>query len=192
MCASPGASAAAHRARGPCVAASNAAAGGWRSPVPAPPSSTTAKRGRSSRRGRSGDAVTWRASPPSSSSPTLPRPAADVVAFVPGDRDRGLARGHVPAAALARSSPRPGRSRSPRFYAAGPGSPASATCTRAERRRECRARVLQPRELPAPHLSRRRRLHDGLDRDGVCDRAPSGGRPARRGRVLRASRAVVG
>jgi ComF family protein len=32
---------------------------------------------------------------------TLSRPDADVVAFVPGDRDRGLARGHVPAAALA-------------------------------------------------------------------------------------------
>ena len=32
---------------------------------------------------------------------TLPKPAAEVVVFVPGDRDRGLARGHVPAAALA-------------------------------------------------------------------------------------------
>lgn len=31
----------------------------------------------------------------------LPRPIADVIAFVPGDRDRGLARGHAPAAALA-------------------------------------------------------------------------------------------
>jgi len=31
----------------------------------------------------------------------LPRPAVDVIAFVPGDRDRGLARGHAPAAALA-------------------------------------------------------------------------------------------
>lgn len=32
---------------------------------------------------------------------TLPKPDADVIAFVPGDRDRGLARGHTPAAALA-------------------------------------------------------------------------------------------
>jgi predicted amidophosphoribosyltransferase len=32
---------------------------------------------------------------------TLPRPVADVISFVPGDRDRGLARGHAPAAALA-------------------------------------------------------------------------------------------
>jgi len=31
----------------------------------------------------------------------LPKPAADVITFVPGDRDRGLSRGHVPAAALA-------------------------------------------------------------------------------------------
>lgn len=31
----------------------------------------------------------------------LPAPAVDVIAFVPGDRDRGLARGHTPAAALA-------------------------------------------------------------------------------------------
>ncbi len=31
----------------------------------------------------------------------LPRPPVDVLAFVPGDRDRGLARGHTPAAALA-------------------------------------------------------------------------------------------
>ncbi len=31
----------------------------------------------------------------------LAKPEADVVAFVPGDRDRGLARGHTPAAALA-------------------------------------------------------------------------------------------
>jgi len=30
----------------------------------------------------------------------LPRPPVDALAFVPGDRDRGLARGHVPAAAL--------------------------------------------------------------------------------------------
>ncbi len=32
---------------------------------------------------------------------TLARPAADVVTFVPGDRERGRARGHVPAARLA-------------------------------------------------------------------------------------------
>ena len=31
----------------------------------------------------------------------VPRPAGDVISFVPGDRDRGLARGHIPAAALA-------------------------------------------------------------------------------------------
>jgi predicted amidophosphoribosyltransferase len=33
---------------------------------------------------------------------TLPRPAVDVLAFVPGDRDRELKRGHAPSAALAR------------------------------------------------------------------------------------------
>jgi len=32
---------------------------------------------------------------------TVPRPVGDVISFVPGDRDRGLARGHAPAAALA-------------------------------------------------------------------------------------------
>jgi predicted amidophosphoribosyltransferase len=32
---------------------------------------------------------------------TVPKPAGDVISFVPGDRDRGLARGHVPAASLA-------------------------------------------------------------------------------------------
>ena len=32
----------------------------------------------------------------------LPRPAADALVFVPGDRDRELRRGHAPAAALAR------------------------------------------------------------------------------------------
>jgi predicted amidophosphoribosyltransferase len=31
----------------------------------------------------------------------VPRPAVDMIAFVPGDRDRGLARGHASAAALA-------------------------------------------------------------------------------------------
>src|SRR4029077_13787660 len=31
------------------------------------------------------------------------RPEADVVTFVPGDRERGLKRGHVPAAGLARA-----------------------------------------------------------------------------------------
>jgi len=33
---------------------------------------------------------------------TLPRPSADALTFVPGDRDRELKRGHAPAAALAR------------------------------------------------------------------------------------------
>ena len=33
---------------------------------------------------------------------TLERPCVDLVTFVPGDRDRGLARGHAPAAELAR------------------------------------------------------------------------------------------
>lgn len=33
-------------------------------------------------------------------SESVPRPAGDVITFVPGDRDRGLRRGHVPAAAL--------------------------------------------------------------------------------------------
>jgi len=33
---------------------------------------------------------------------TLPRPAVDVLTFVPGDRDRELKRGHAPAGALAR------------------------------------------------------------------------------------------
>lgn len=32
---------------------------------------------------------------------TVPRPTGDAITFVPGDRDRGLARGHAPAAALA-------------------------------------------------------------------------------------------
>ena len=32
---------------------------------------------------------------------TVPKPVVDVISFVPGDRDRGLARGHVSAAALA-------------------------------------------------------------------------------------------
>jgi len=32
----------------------------------------------------------------------LPRPDVDIVTFVPGDRDRGLKRGHAPAATLAR------------------------------------------------------------------------------------------
>src|SRR6188472_642211 len=31
----------------------------------------------------------------------IPRPEVDVITFVPGDRDRGLRRGHAPAAALA-------------------------------------------------------------------------------------------
>jgi predicted amidophosphoribosyltransferase len=31
----------------------------------------------------------------------LPKPAVEVITFVPGDPDRGLARGHAPAAALA-------------------------------------------------------------------------------------------
>ncbi|MEO5634203.1 hypothetical protein [Gaiella sp.] len=34
-------------------------------------------------------------------SESVPRPDADVITFVPGDRDRGLRRGHVPAESLA-------------------------------------------------------------------------------------------
>lgn len=36
-------------------------------------------------------------------SESVPRPDVDVITFVPGDRDRGLRRGHVPAASLAAS-----------------------------------------------------------------------------------------
>jgi ComF family protein len=34
-------------------------------------------------------------------SESVPRPDVDVITFVPGDRDRGLRRGHTPAAGLA-------------------------------------------------------------------------------------------
>ena len=111
----------------------------------------------------------------------LPRPDADAVTFVPGDRDRQLKRGHAPAAALAFELADglvdPGRD--PPAAAARDRAPARPALGRAAWERL--PRVLAPRAVAAPRVPRRRRLHDGLDGDGMRDgAAPCRGRPGRR------------
>ena len=113
------------------------------------------------------------------------------IAFVPGDRDRGLARGHAPAAALAAELSAAWSIPLAALLRRRPGSIASATCRGPSAARNVARRVLAARHSPGPRLPRRRRLHDRLDGDGVRDRTPSGGRPAGRSRVPGAGRAVV-
>ena len=82
----------------------------------------------------------------------LPRPAADVLTFVPGDRDRGLARGHAPGGrARARSSRRPGRFPSRRSCGGGPASaparPAAGRAARGTSRAPSRRAGVRPRRV---------------------------------------------
>jgi hypothetical protein len=121
----------------------------------------------------------------------LPRPAVDAIAYVPGDRDRELRRGHSPAASLAREL-------------AGVWEIPVATLLR--RRRG----VDRQRDLPlaerrqnaarafATHGQAPRRvcLVDDVYTTGstatACATAyPAGGRPPGRGRVLCPSGALV-
>ncbi len=90
----------------------------------------------------------------------LPKPDVDVVAFVPGDRDRGLARGHTPAAALASELSAAWSIPLAALLRRRSGVARQRDLPRVERRQERGARVLHPRGVTAPRLPRRRRLHD--------------------------------
>ena len=98
----------------------SAMVGASRSPRPGLHSSTRAALVRSSPRGRSAAGATSRASP-QSSSPRRPKPLVDAIAFVPGDRDRRLKRGHAPAEALASELAAAWAIPSPRGVATRPG-----------------------------------------------------------------------
>ena len=102
--------------------------GGWPSPAPGPPSSTRRTRGRSSPSWKERGRRDLAAVAAEIVAVTLPRPAVDVLSFVPGDRDRELKRGHAPAARSRASSPRSGRFPSRRCSNGGPASTVSATC----------------------------------------------------------------
>lgn len=66
---------------------------------------------------------------------SLTRPDADVITFVPGDRDRGLLRGHVPAAALAAGLSEPWGIPLLGLLARRPGIERQRDLPRAQRRR---------------------------------------------------------
>ena len=96
----PSASAAAAPARGRYGAASSAPAAGSPSPGRGPRSSTTHVPGRSSPPGRSaGGAISRGRSRRSSRRCRAASAGADILTFVPGDRERGRERGHVPGRA---------------------------------------------------------------------------------------------
>ena len=145
--------------------------------APAPRWSTRMAPARWSRPGRSEVGVTSRGSePPWSSRRSRHRqrtcsrscPATAIVGCPEAMRRLSLSRG---------SSRTPGRFLWHRCSSADPVFGASATCRGPIAGRTWRARSRVVRRRPAPCLPRRRRLHDGIDRDGMCDRAPSRGRP---------------
>ena len=122
----------------------------------------------------------------------IPRPDVDVVTFVPGDRDRGLRRGHAPAAALAAELAAAWSIPIATLLRRRPGIDRQRDLPRAERRGNV-AGAFSPRgTVPAARVPHRRRLHHGLDGDGLRDgAAPSGRAPGRR-RVFSAGSPVVG
>ena len=96
------ASAAGARAPGRSAAAPSVPGVAWHSSGRAARSSTTDGRGRSSPPGRNAAAAISPACSRSSSWRWSLRPSVEALTFVPGDRERGRERGHVPAAGLAR------------------------------------------------------------------------------------------
>ena len=114
---------------------------------------------------------------------SVPRPPVDVLAWVPGDRERTRRQGTRAGAAVG------GRARS-RLGPVG-GVPArshtSRVATGVARARRSAAersrRVRGPRRRTTAGVSRRRRLHDGLHCERVRIGVATGGRPASRGRL---------
>ena len=122
----------------------------------------------------------------------VPRPDVDAITFVPGDRDRQLRRGHAPARALAAEL---AVAWSIPFFApvappAGDRPAAGPAEGRAPRKR--RRGVLPEVAVAAACLPRRRRLHDGIDGDGVRHGAPPRRGSHGRSRLFCAGGAVVG
>ena len=74
----------------------------------------------------------------------LARPDVDAITFVPGDRDRGLVRGHLPAAALAAELSRSWSLPLLALLARRPGVKRQRDLPRAERRKNV-ARAFSPR-----------------------------------------------
>ena len=161
--------AAARRRRGRSSAAASARAGGSRSPRRGLRSPTPVRPGRSSAPGRSTGSARPRASPPTSSSLTLERPAADVIAYIPPDGARQLRRGHHPAERLALELGRRwSLETAPLLDRVGArGAPDRARPARAPGERPRRLRGIEPRRgrrscssttstRPAPRPPRRR------------------------------------
>lgn len=80
----------------------------------------------------------------------VPRPPADVVTFVPGDRERGLRRGHAPAEGLARALARRWALPVSELLrrSVGPPRPRQAELRRAERRANARGAFVAIGEPP--------------------------------------------
>ena len=145
----------------------------------------------SSRPGRSAGVVTSRRSRRASSSRSCRGPTSTSITFVPGDRDRGLQRGHVPAAALAaRAGGALVDSRCTMLLARRPGIGRQRDLPRADRRRNVAHAFTAREPVPGAHLPRRRRLHDGLDGDCVRDGASSRRGTARGRRLPREGGAI--
>ena len=139
----------------------------------------------------------WAARPRAGRSQTLvadvvARPAVDALVAVPGDRERGRERGHVPAARLAAALgvrwQLPVASLLART--AGDEPPAGRACRARSAGRTSGVPSRAVDEAPARVALDRRRLHDRGDRVRVRDGASSGGRTSRRGHLPRAGSAV--
>ena len=185
------ASGAAAPGRGRCAGASNAPGGGSASRGRGPRSSTTDGRGRSSRRGRSEGGATSSSRSPRSSRRSSPGHSVDAVTFVPGDRERGRDRGHVPVARLAQALADRWDLPVARLLARSGPSSRQAGLSRADRRANVRDLFVARSEAPRTARARRRRVHDGGDRSRLRDDAAAGGSAVGRGRLPRAGGALA-
>ncbi len=104
----------------------------------------------------------------------LARPDVDALTYVPGDRERGRERGHVPAARLAKALGEVWGIRVERLLARTGPSLRQAGLRGAERRANVRAAFAALRLRAAAGRARRRRVHDGRHcerlRDGAAAR----------------------
>ena len=118
-------------------------------------------------------------------------PFVDAVTFVPGDRERGRDRGHVPVARLAHAlADRWGLPVVRLLARSGPSS-RQAGLSRADRRANVRDLFVARREALGTARARRRRLHDGGDRSRLRDDPAAGRSAVGRGRLPGAGRALA-
>ena len=184
----------------PVGAASNARAAGWRSRRRAPRSRTPAPRATFVRAWKERGLRPLAALAAELVVEVVPRPAADVITYIPPDGDRSLRRGHHPArSARPRARRRAGSSSAaPLLDRTRPvARQAGAAPRRAAPERPRRVRGAPgARRAARDGGARRRRLHDG--RDGrcrrlgaACGRCPEGARRHVRPRDPVAARSTV-